>query len=209
MWEFEFEATDITDKAIIDLIRTQNGEIIGVGFDEGFENYEGYGGWIFKATANGEFLWENSIPSPNPSFNRGAFYSVEETEDKGFIISGYLLDTIPGVPNIANPNIWLVKLDSLGCIEESTCSNGPTNPVFSPQKEYEINIFPNPVHNTLYLTGNNDYQQLEVFDTFGKLILNAENVTELNCSDLPSGTYIIKAYNKPYEQPFISRFVKL
>ncbi len=89
-------------------------------------------------------------------------------------------------------------------MDNSTSIKSPNSSAFQ-----KLQIHPNPVHNTLYLTGNNDYQQLEVFDTFGRLVLKAGNVRELDCSALIPGSYIVKAWNNAFQQQLTARFIKL
>lgn len=57
-----------------------------------------------------------------------------------------------------------------------------------------LNIYPNPVHNILNIEG--EYTLLEMFNTAGKLVMTTSGETQINVSLLPSGIYIIKAYNE-------------
>ena len=52
-----------------------------------------------------------------------------------------------------------------------------------------ISIFPNPVKNTLNIQG--EMELVEIFDVFGKLVLNSTNNT-INTSELAEGVYVVK-----------------
>ena len=52
-----------------------------------------------------------------------------------------------------------------------------------------ISIFPNPVRNTLNIQG--EMESVEIFDVFGKLVLNSTNNT-INTSELAEGVYVVK-----------------
>ena len=56
-----------------------------------------------------------------------------------------------------------------------------------------VNIFPNPVKNTLQLTGNQTVEKLSVFDITGQLVreFNADGKTKFELNDLEAGTYLI------------------
>ena len=51
-----------------------------------------------------------------------------------------------------------------------------------------ISVFPNPVKNTLNIQG--EMELVEIFDVFGKLVLNSTNNT-INTSELAEGVYVV------------------
>ncbi|MBT6699414.1 MAG: T9SS type A sorting domain-containing protein, partial [Flavobacteriales bacterium] len=51
-----------------------------------------------------------------------------------------------------------------------------------------ISVFPNPVKNTLNIQG--EMELVEIFDVFGKLVLNSTN-NIINTSDLAEGVYVV------------------
>lgn len=63
---------------------------------------------------------------------------------------------------------------------------------FSPKMD--LKFFPNPTKDVVYVE-NNDVDKIAVLDMTGRLILSLKNKDNtFNVSDLPSGTYFIKAY---------------
>jgi len=53
-----------------------------------------------------------------------------------------------------------------------------------------INIYPNPVKDNLFIEGQYDY--LEIFDLFGRLLISSNAKTEIDVSKLSSGTYVLE-----------------
>lgn len=72
----------------------------------------------------------------------------------------------------------------------------------------EVSIVPNPVGNTLHITGlvaNKDVQ-VTIYNEAGKLMLTANNSADINTADLPAGIYILKA--KQDKDVYTRKFVK-
>lgn len=60
----------------------------------------------------------------------------------------------------------------------------------------DINIYPNPVKDILYMEGVN-FDKIEIFNVTGQLLLSQEpsnSTVELNLRHLPSGIYLVKVY---------------
>ena len=53
-----------------------------------------------------------------------------------------------------------------------------------------INIYPNPVKDNLFIEGQYDY--LDIFDLFGRLLISSNAKTEIDVSKLSSGTYVLE-----------------
>lgn len=58
----------------------------------------------------------------------------------------------------------------------------------------EIKIFPNPVSEILFF--EKSIENIEIFNTFGNLILTRKNVSQINFSQFPSGIYVVKIFHK-------------
>ena len=56
-------------------------------------------------------------------------------------------------------------------------------------------VFPNPVSNTLYIQGVDEYTALEVFNLTGKSVIEGKG-TELDVTSLNQGTYILRINNQ-------------
>lgn len=70
--------------------------------------------WVVKLDANGLLEWEKSLGGSSDD----AAYSVQQTSDGGFIVSGYANSTDGDVDgNGGTTGAWVVKLDDVGDIE--------------------------------------------------------------------------------------------
>ncbi|NOX87208.1 MAG: T9SS type A sorting domain-containing protein [Chlorobi bacterium] len=81
--------------------------------------------------------------------------------------------------------------------------------IFDRKAEFTYDMYPNPVTNTLTLSGINDVNKIEIFDVRGKVVrsieVNSEKVS-VNLSDLQSGVYIISLRNSSGIQT--TKFIK-
>ena len=53
-----------------------------------------------------------------------------------------------------------------------------------------INIYPNPVKDNLFIEGQYDY--VEIFDLFGRLLISSKAKAEIDVSKLSSGIYVLE-----------------
>jgi len=64
-------------------------------------------------------------------------------------------------------------------------------------KSVKMNIYPNPVINTLTLSSDNEIVNTEIFNTSGSLVQSvAGNVNEISMSNFAKGTYIVRVHTK-------------
>lgn len=59
-------------------------------------------------------------------------------------------------------------------------------------KKKSLGLYPNPVDEILYVETGNELFELEIFDTFGRLLLYFENQKELDVGSLNSGMYFVR-----------------
>lgn len=69
----------------------------------------------------------------------------------------------------------------------------------------KIKVYPNPVVDNLYIS--EQAQEINIYDTFGKIIYSASNTNKLNLETLTSGIYVIevKSLNHIQRQSFIKQ----
>jgi hypothetical protein len=120
--------------------------------------------WLVRVDTSGNFLWERTY-----NFTAGLYYSysysISRTSDGGFILNGTV-----GIPN---QELWLLKLDSLGC-DSIDCSLGLDN--FKNNITKGIDVYPNPVNNTATISYTIPFTcakaELVVYDLTGKRIIS-------------------------------------
>lgn len=78
--------------------------------------------------------------------------------------------------------------------------------------ESDLNLYPNPADNTLFINFDNNrfnVSTIQIFDVMGQLISTetiSSNINSINISDLTAGCYIIRLSNA--EQAFTTKFIK-
>lgn len=101
---------------------------------------------------------------------------------------GYRLDKI--LVNNIEINDNMVRLTSYVTISA----------IFRPKTGVEdvnllsLEVYPNPVKDLLNIEG--EYQMLDIYNAVGKIVLRADGDAQIDVSNLTSGVYMIKAYNK-------------
>jgi len=187
----------------------EDGSIVFTGQAVNLEKAEGDIGWIGKLDANGNLLWERfyAYQEDLNIFEKEAVFrhDFKPTSDGGFIVTGNIWrqrDTTQ--PSVNTNHIWLVKLDSMGCLkgdcglEVGIDEKQPNNP-----QEATTVIYPNPFsHSALVSVRANDHPGEEVafrlYDIKGRLLrkqmheLNSVGYGEwrLQRNDLSKGVYI-------------------
>ncbi|MCB0766966.1 MAG: T9SS type A sorting domain-containing protein [Flavobacteriales bacterium] len=158
-------------------------------------------GMLYKFDAEGNETWSrfyshySGIPVGYPQ----EFYDVKPTSDGGFILTGETNGPAP--PN--SHRLWLVKLDSMGCLVPGCHTVGVQE--FESQLQSALKVSPNPANERVQvsLALPEGYRlegavQALLLDAQGKEVLRAQvptNTTELrgqlDVSGLPSGLYYL------------------
>ena len=69
-----------------------------------------------------------------------------------------------------------------------------------------LQLFPNPVRNTLHIEGDLDGSQMSIYDIMGRKVLETEGQNELSVGDLSDGLYflrVVTAEGRVFNQKFI------
>ena len=70
-----------------------------------------------------------------------------------------------------------------------------------------LKIFPNPVKNSLYISGDTSSYNIKIYSLLGQLVMAASNVDEVDVSSFAKGVYLIKISNESSTNT--KRFIKL
>lgn len=125
------------------------------------------------------------------------FGSVNETFDRGFIISG--MTYCPGEEN----DYYLIKTDSMGNMGPFTSTDEMLNskPLFS--------IFPNPTENNFTIKINSEVTtvRLVIYDMLGKILYSSDHSSKEEVMNIgyPAGIYFVKAMKG--ESQFIEKLI--
>jgi hypothetical protein len=201
------------------MTKAANGDIIGAGSVDLSGLELGRGGYVFRMRPDGTLLWERYLADVRFPDDSHFFNDVIEADDGGIVLTGLLRDSFPnGEPAITNPNVWLVKLDSLGCLEPG-CSRfqvmGATvNTEQIPQPPNNLRLFPNPTATFTQLQWPPDTElryplQVQVYDLAGRSVLARSFVQDpvvLQCAAWPPGYYFVKVQDRRGQQ-WVSKLV--
>jgi hypothetical protein len=161
---------------------SNDGEVTG---HNGSTNYSDY--WIVKLNSFGEIKWQKSFGG---SKNERA-YSIQQTNDGGYIIAGYS-ESYDGhvTGNHGVSDYWIVKLSP-----DITDVKNNTNPI-----NLELSISPNPASDNISLSFPGGItQSIHIYNSLGieiKLFeandLFEKNSINVNVEEFPSGVYYVR-----------------
>lgn len=157
-------------------------------------------GLLLRTTATGDSLWmrEYDYYDAEVTNGKGAFYDVQPTPDGGFIAVGVAL----AVAGQYTQDVWVVKTDSMGCIEPGCHLITGMESQITNLKD-ALRVWPNPVARggavqvSVELPSNFVVQgqlRLTVTDALGRLVQEqvvAQGTTNLNFGNaqLTTGLY--------------------
>jgi len=196
------------------LNRANNGDIIGMGQiylppgpEEWLEEADG-AGFIFRMSPGGELKWKRYIlDTKSPLADIALFLNSSELPNGDLIFTGLYQDTFPNHdPYINNPNIWLVRTDSMGCltpgcgdlqiVTDSTVLTSSHEAQLPPKGAFHARVFPNPTTNHWTLEWNYpDKARLQITDLQGRLLREQEvqpGQQKISAQGLPPGVYFLQ-----------------
>jgi hypothetical protein len=165
-------------------IKTFDGGIVSVGLaNVATQNFDD--AYIQKVDAQGNLIWQNSF---NGIGSRVDFFeNVIETNDGGLLINGSTNEGTAG-----GQNLWLVKLDSMGCLDPD-CWVGVEQ---ADANTLGVAVYPNPATDWLYLKYDNTSKiNLEIFNLSGQLVLQHQHTAPkegIEISHLSAGLYLLR-----------------
>lgn len=164
-------------------VRTRKGDIVAVGLAGPGDN----SGFILSVDSTGELNWSRRY---NYNESTDFFINIIETSDGGFLVNGSATDPTEE----GGQNLWLIKLDSLGCLTPRCRVVGLED---VQENELGIKLFPNPANDwlNLKLPESPGEITLEVFSVSGRRMMNLKLYApweSIQVSHLPAGLYLVK-----------------
>ncbi len=164
-----------------------NNEVTNTGFLMGLYNLAGSGHRQIGNMVRGSFKPTGSKPLTDSSFYLSAapaFWPVNWPW-----------------PFCGNENSTLQDINpAKGRFKEGIythCSQSPVYSSISEIKSTEIQVFPNPVNHTLYLTGIKNGTEIQILDMQGRILLHSVwQSGSADCSNLAAGLYVLKTPEK-------------
>ena len=163
---------------------------------------------VFAFDQNRNLLWDREILDNSSPYKIMQLNAILESDLNSLIAIGFIIDT-NSVTNMIIPdkNIWLLKLDSLGCFNSNCFSSEIITQEVYPNKikDYFI-IFPIPTDHTLYINQpNNKYSGLEIkilsiqsgsLQYYTSSSANNNESIKIDIDHLPDGIYLLQIYKE-------------
>ena len=156
---------------------------------------------VHRFTVDGDSLWRREyahFANLSP-FNLEVPWDIEPTSDGGMVLTGETWDDSNNSPHFSQ-HMWLLKLDSVGCLVPGCQYVGLNDIAFGLQDA--LTAYPNPSAGRFSLALSlpeavhvNGEMQLQVFDAHGRLVVRKDLGTALeqslvlDMSQEPAGLY--------------------
>lgn len=188
IWEQDYgEVQSIEEfRGVIEL---DNGDLVGVGlFDENAPSGSNNQGLLIRVDSEGNQKWLRTYDK-SPQID--LFYSVLETEDGGFLLSGQAINE-----QTNSQDAWLLKVDSVGC-PYPNCTVG----IDEEEKTVVVDVWPNPATDVLNIekVGSSKQLEISVFVLNGREILTSPSPSllggermQLDVSGWSAGVYVLQ-----------------
>ncbi len=151
---------------------------------------------LFNLTEEGNSIWRR-VYQDSLIFN-GIYstYGTKQTLDGGFAMIGFGTDPSDSTPN---QDVWLLKVDSNGCLYDNCISVGFNETV---QKlGLHLKLYPNPTHQQFNLEANFKIVSLSLFNSLGQTVLevNEYQNQSVDVSSLQPGLFWLKVNSEEGE----------
>ncbi|MCB0525926.1 MAG: T9SS type A sorting domain-containing protein [Saprospiraceae bacterium] len=157
---------------------SSNGDVVG---NDGGSEF-----WLVKLSEEGELIWQQTYGGSMPD----ECFSIDNTTDNGFILSGFTWSTdgdLAGSENKGYNDYCIIKLNP-----------EPLSGTLSPlQIPGHLEIYPNPASQYISLKTPKDSPpiQIKILDVLGREVLQEDisNEEQISVQSLPNGIYTVLA----------------
>jgi len=156
-------------------------------------NYS-YEGTLLKVDNSGDFVWYRQYRHPSTTVSFNYLYGVTNAADGGFAAVGALF---PLQPDTGGQDIWVIKVDSMGCINFDDCWVGEKELPLPQNETAMLRVHPNPAKDRIQLDFGSDElhlpKTLRLYDSYGQLRQTVQlkpGGSEADISGLPPGMYV-------------------
>lgn len=154
-----------------------------------------YDGTLLKVTNNGETIWYRQYRHPSTTVSSyNWLQGVTYNSDGGFAAVGVIYGFHP---DPIGQDVWVIKVDSMGCINFDDCWVGEKELPLPQNKTTMLRVHPNPANDRIQLDFGPDElhlpKTLQLYDGFGRLQQTVEltpGQSEADISGLAPGLYL-------------------
>ena len=158
-------------------------------------------GMIYKISTDGDSLWSRYY---NANINSQNYLrDIYPVYDGGYVACGVIF---PIVPDTGTQDIWLLRVDSLGC-EVANCTISVDE-----LKGNNVKVFPNPA-SSIIMVQLEEYKnyEVEIFDIMGKKISQKDFIgtaISISLQEIPSGMFLLNVFEN-HKRIYSGKVVKL
>ncbi len=122
------------------------------------------GGLLLKTDANGDSIWVNSYAfDPTQSASSNYLWDVVQMPDGGFTATG---ETIGTIASVNYRDVWLIRVDSNGCILQSCLVDLDD----LAQESHELKLYPNPSSGIVNIQTSKSIESIQIYNVQGQLL---------------------------------------
>ena len=212
LWSYDDLFNNINDTyEFVSIFKTKNDDVIAVGvFYNGSVDSipDRRSGIIMRISNDGKLKWKRRVWDDRAAFHHSGFNNGVELEDGSLLITGWWRDSL-GLPPIYDTNVWLIKLDSMGCYTPGCTGDDfvtSTDNVIVIGRDM-LKLSPNPANQFIKCTWSglpSTAKLIKLYDLNGRELMQSKiegksGNTELNISSLTQGIYLVKIYGDKWE----------
>ncbi|MBL6944797.1 MAG: T9SS type A sorting domain-containing protein [Bacteroidales bacterium] len=199
IWDKKFGGYEL-NKRLMSMNITDQGKIIVTGYT--YSPFSHRVGYLLNCDNNGDSLWYREYDILKEYESNNYLMGVTPTSEGGYIAVGNVL---PYPPDTGNQDVWVIKVDSMGCESWDECWTGVKEDI-AMRKAEELKIYPNPASFTIniFIPKENESENhtLSIFDLYGRKVKETEvpsntSTIQINVSAWKSGLYtVISGYKR-------------
>lgn len=160
---------------------------------------------LYAFNSSIEKLWRRAYQDSLLINQNYIIYNMISTMDRGFAMIGFGRNP---KDSIQSQDVWLMKVDSMGCLYEQCIALGVDENISTSINE--LKIFPNPANQYLQIELEDKEYDIEIVDMLGKIVYRSviQKEAKLELANFAEGVYILKAKDNSgnyYSKKFIVR----
>jgi len=191
----EIHGESIVDRGVTSISSLSDGDFAVSGYVVVFHDASySFDGTLLKVNNNGDSAWYRQYRNLTGLESYNILYGVSTAYDGGFAAVGALF---PFQPDTGGQDIWVIKVDSMGCINFDDCWVGEKELPLPQNETAMLRVHPNPAKDRIQLDFGPDElhlsKTLQLYDGFGRLQQTVEltpGQSEADISGLAPGLYL-------------------
>jgi hypothetical protein len=191
----------LTQYMLTSMVKSGDGQLLACGWDVNSVSNLGGNGTprLTKINSNGEIVWDRLYWDRGDEFTESLLQNILVDPENNLLGIGTYYD-FSNQSGASPARLLILKVDSMGCLNKNcddliyTSTKGVQS---SGKEEIEINVYPNPTNNEIFIESELNIAALELFDNYGKIQFSDFNLgttknAEIDVSNLKDGIYFLR-----------------